>query len=157
MARGVRQGCPAGSFLFAMAFDPIFHWLQELIIPRNLDNLEFLQPAQCAYADDLVVASSSFRELMSALAPAFRSVDCITGLNLNYRECCWVQYDNEEHTSLRTWMSENFEEFGEMQIVRHTKKVGTMIGPDGHLHRWTAHRKNHSTRDENQCFYQKSG
>ena len=25
MARGVRQGCPASGFLFAMAFDPIFH------------------------------------------------------------------------------------------------------------------------------------
>ena len=44
---------------FAMAFDPIFRWLQESIIPENPDNLEFLQPAQCAYADDLAVASSS--------------------------------------------------------------------------------------------------
>ena len=99
MARGVRQGCPASGFLLAMAFDPIFRWFQESIIPRNLDNLDFLQLAQCAYADDLAVASSSFRELMFALALAFRSVDCITGLNLNYRKCCWVQCDNEEHTS----------------------------------------------------------
>ena len=104
MARGVRQGCPASSFLFAMAFDPIFRWLQESIIPRNVDNLEFLQPAQCAYADDLAVASSSFRELMFALAPAFRSIDCIAGLNLNYRKCCWVQYGTEEHDSLRTYL-----------------------------------------------------
>ena len=63
MARGVRQGCTANGFLFAMAFDPIFRWLQETIIPRNPDNLDFLQPAQCAYADDLAVASSSFREV----------------------------------------------------------------------------------------------
>ena len=28
-----------------------------------------------------------------------------------------------------------------MQIVRHAKYVGTMIGPHGHLHRWTAARK----------------
>ena len=75
MARGVRQGCLASGFLFAMAFDPIFRWL------------DFLQLAQCAYADDLAVASSSFRELMSALAPAFRSVDYIAGLNLIYRKC----------------------------------------------------------------------
>ena len=61
MARGVRQGCPASGFLFAMAFDPIFRWLQESIIPRSVDNLEFLQPTQCAYADDLAIASSSFR------------------------------------------------------------------------------------------------
>ena len=85
-ARGVRQGCPASGFLFAMAFDPIFRWLQETIIPKNPDNLDFLQPAQCAHADNLAVASSSFRELMSALAPAFRSVDYIAGLNLNYRK-----------------------------------------------------------------------
>ena len=44
---------------FAMAFEPIFRWLQESIIPKNPDNLEFLQPAQCAYANDLAVASSS--------------------------------------------------------------------------------------------------
>ena len=157
MARGVRQGCPASGFLFAMAFDPIFRWLQESIIPRNPDNLEFLQPAQCAYADDLAVASLSFRGLMTALAPAFRSVDSIAGLNLNYRKCCWVHYGTEESDSLRTWISENCEEFREMQIVRHAKYVGTMIGPDGHLHRWTAPRKNHPTRVENQCFYQKPG
>ena len=35
MARGVRHGCPASGFLFAMAFDPIFRWLQESIIPKN--------------------------------------------------------------------------------------------------------------------------
>ena len=77
MAQGVRQGCPASGFLFAMAFDTFFKWLQEVIIPRNPDNLEFLQPTQCAYADDLAVASFSFRGLMTALAPAFRSVDYI--------------------------------------------------------------------------------
>ena len=130
-ARGVRQGCPASGFLFAMAFDPISRWLLETNIPKNPDNLDFLQPAQRTCADDLAVASSSFRELMYALAPAFRSVDYIAGLNLNCRKCCWVQYGNEEHDSLRTWISENCEEFREMQIVRHAKYVGTMIGPDG--------------------------
>ena len=53
----------------------------------------------------------------------------------------WVQYGNEEHDSLRTWLSENYEEFRDMQIVRHAKYVGTMIGLDGYLHRWTAPRK----------------
>ena len=32
-------------------------------------------------------------------------------------------------------------EFCEMQILRHAKYVGTMICPNGHLHRWTALRK----------------
>ena len=111
MARGVRQGCLASGFLFAMAFDPIFRSLQETTNPKNPDNLDFLQPAQCAYADDLAVASSSFREFMSALAPEFRSVDYIAGLNFNYRKCCWVQCGNEEHDSLRTWIWEKCEEF----------------------------------------------
>ena len=141
VAKGVRQGCHASGFIFAMAFDPIFRWLQETIIPKNPDNLDFLQPAQCAYADDLAVAPSSFRELMPALAPAFRSVDSIAGLNLNYHKCCWVHYGTEERDSLQAWILENCEEFREMQIVRHAKYVGTMIGPDGHLHRWTAHRR----------------
>ena len=47
----------------------------------------------------------------------------------------------KERDSLRTWILENCEEFREMQIVRHAKYVGTMIGPNGHLHRWTALRK----------------
>ena len=132
-----------------MAFDPIFRRLQETIIPKNPDNLDFLQPAQSAYADDLAVASSSFRELMSALARAFRSVDYIDGLNLNYRKCCWVQCGTEGRDSLQTWILENCEEFREMQIVRHAEYVGTMFGPDGHLHRWTAPRKNHTTSVEN--------
>ena len=140
-----------------MAFDPIFRSLQETIIQRNPDNLEFLEPVHCAYADDLAIALSSFRELMPVLAPAYRSIDCLACLNLNYRKCCWVQYGNEEPDSLRTWISETCEEFRDMQIVRHVKYVGTMIGPDGHLHRWTAPRKNHATRPENQRFYQKSG
>ena len=84
---------------------------------------------------------------MSALAPAFRSVDSTSGLNLNYRKCCWVQYGTEGLDSLRTWMSENCDEFYDMQIVRHAKYVGTMIGPDGHLHLWTAHRK----KSYNEC------
>ena len=79
---------------------------------------------------------------MTALAPAFRSVDHIAGLNLNYRKRCWVQYGVEGRESLWHWLSENCEEFREMQIVWYAKYVGTMNGPDGYIHRWSAHRKN---------------
>ena len=82
---------------------------------------------------------------MTAQAPTFHSVDHIAGLILNYCKCCWVQYGTEGRESLRTWISENCEEFREMQIVRHAKYVGTMIGPDGHLHRFAAPRKNSSS------------
>ena len=33
-----------------------------------------------------------------------------------------------------------------MKIVKHAKNVGTMIGPDGHLQRWTAPRKKFTQR-----------
>ena len=35
-----------------------------------------------------------------ALAPAFRSVDCIADLYLNCRKCCWVQHGSEGRESL---------------------------------------------------------
>ena len=80
MARGVRQGCPASGFVFAMAFDPIFRWLQESIVPRNVDKLEFLQPAQCAYADDLAVAF------------IFSRVDVCPGTSIPFHRLhCWPQ------------------------------------------------------------------
>ena len=106
---------------------PIFRWLQEVVIPRNPDNLDVLQPAQCPYADDLAVAALSFRGSMKN------------------RKCCWVQYGTEGRESLWHWVSDNCEVFREMQIVRHAKYVGTMIGPDGHIHRWSAPRKKSSS------------
>ena len=87
MARGVRQGCAASGFLFVWAFDPFFRWLQdEILFPRNLAGLDFLQPAQCAYADDLAVAALSFRCLMIALAPACSN----SGSN------SWAQFEPSE-------------------------------------------------------------
>ena len=60
---------------------------------------------------------------MTALTFSLRSVDPIAGLNLKYRKCCWVQYGTEGNDSLQTWISENCDEFREMQIVRHAKYV----------------------------------
>ena len=82
MARGVRQSCPASGFLFTMAFDPIFRWLHDSIIPRDPAAPDFLQPAPCAYADDFAVAASSFRSLMPTLSPVFEVVDSIAGLSV---------------------------------------------------------------------------
>ena len=83
-----------------MAFDPIFRWLQDAIIPKNPGAPNFLQPVPCAYADDFTVAASSFRRLMTALSPAFKVVDHTAGLNLHHRKYYWVQYDEVETTAL---------------------------------------------------------
>ena len=104
--------------------------------------LDFLHPAHCAYTDDLVVAASSFRDLTTPLAPAFHSVDHIAGLNLNYRKSLGnIMHGCEGRESLLRWLSDNSDDFREMQVVRYAKYVDTMIGPDGHIHRWTAPRK----------------
>ena len=129
-----------------MAFDPFFRWLHDSVIPRDTVVPEFLQPAPCAYADAFVVAAPSFRSLMPALSPAFQVVDSVAGLNLNHRKCYWVQYGSDSCQDLLEWVSTNCEVFRVMKIVKHAKKVGTMIGPGGHLHRWTAPREKFTQR-----------
>ena len=84
MARGVRQGCTASGFLFAMAFDSF----TIRSFPTDTAAPDFLQTAPCAYADDFAVAASSFRSLMTALSPTFEVMDCVAGLHLNHRKCC---------------------------------------------------------------------
>ena len=140
MARGVRQGCPASGFLFVMAFDSIFRWLQETIIPRNPDNLNFLQPAQCAYADDLAVASSSYvLQVGMDVALSFpKACGVLLGTPGVSLDRSFPRRKTGSANSIISKDSENCGEFREMEIVRHAKHVGTMIGPDGHIHRWSA-------------------
>ena len=98
-------------------------------------------PAQCAHADDLAFASSSFRDLMVVLAPAFRSIDYIAGLNLNFRKCCWVLYGNEDHAGELRRLFAKCSSFDTPKMLEQS---------DGYLHRWTAARKIRLTRDENE-------
>ena len=98
--------------------------------------------------------------------PVFSGLDDCAWTGISIRGShCWPQSElsemllgcTEERESLWHWVSENCGKFREMQMVRHAKFIGTMTGRDGYLHRWTAPRKIHSARDENQCFNQKFG
>ena len=75
---------------------------------------------------------------MTALSPAFVVVDRVSGLNLNRRKCCWVQHGSDSCHELLNCVSTKCDEFREMKIVKYAKYVGTMIGPEGYFHRWTA-------------------
>ena len=77
---------------------------------------------------------------MTDLSSAFVVVDRVAGLNLNHRLCCWVQYGSDSCHELFKWIATNCEEFREMKKVKYAKYVGTMIGPEGFLHHWTAPR-----------------
>ena len=68
-------------------FDPIFRWLQDVNIPRNLVGLDFPQPAQCAYADDLAVAASF---IFSGLTNRVGAGISICGPH------CWAQFELSE-------------------------------------------------------------
>ena len=81
--------------LFTMAFDPISRWLHDAVIPRDFSLLEWLQPTPCANADDFAVSAPYFRIPMPAIAPAFRTIDLVTGMSLNNKKCYWVQYGNQ--------------------------------------------------------------
>ena len=115
-----------------------FRWLHDSVTPTDTAAPDFLRTAPCAYADDFAVAASSFRSLMTALSPTFEVMDCVAGLNLNHRKCCWVQHDSDSCQELLEWVLKNCPEFREMKIVKFAKYVGTMIGVEGYLHRWTA-------------------
>ena len=130
VARDVRQGCSASGFLFAMAFDPIFRWLQDAIIPQY-PGAYFFQPVPCAHADDFAVAASSFQRLMTALTLAFTVVDQTAGFNFNRRKCCLLQYGSESCQSLLDWVAMNCEKFRDLKIVKYAKYDGTMIGHEG--------------------------
>ena len=140
-ARGVRQGCPASGFLFAMAFDPIFRWLQDAIIPRNPAGLDVLQPVPFACADDFAVTASS----ISTLDDRFGS--CLPSSGSNR----WAQFESSEmlpgyNTAVKAanplldWVATNFQEFDEMKIVKYAKYVGTMVGARKAIGRY--HEKN---------------
>ena len=124
---------------------------------KKTDNLEFLQPAQCAYADDLAVASSSFRRIN----------DCIgTSISL-CRLLCWPQFELPQMLLGLLWhWGTRFSadmDLGELQkgSVRCTFfDTPNMLAPwldkmDAIIvGRHTG--KNHTTRFEHQCVYQKA-
>ena len=120
MARGVRQGCLASGFL-------VLQWLLTRSSDGSKSQISQGTPttwSSYSLRNALTLMTSPLlhplRGLMIALALAF-----FRGLHrwphLNYRKCCWVQCGTEGRDSLRTWISENCDEFHEMQIVRHAK------------------------------------
>ena len=120
-----------------------------------MSTIQLLQNAQFSYADDLAVASSSFRDFMFVLSPAFRSFLLAS---------TWIIANAVGFSiapkSMMLWVPEslrNAKSFHEIDIVRRAKNVGTMIRPNGHLHRWSAHRSNHPARTENECVYDELG
>ena len=83
---------------------------------------------------------TSFRTLKLAVAPAFRTVDNVSGMNLNYERCYWFQNGSETSDSLHRWVVRKCPGVEERKMTTVAKYVGALFGPDGHLHRLTAPR-----------------
>ena len=139
MIRGVRQGCPASGYLFTMSFDPVFRWLITYVLPPEAHRPCFQHRTAFAHADDLALANAYLRESLPIVAGAFATIDQVTGVRLNYRECHWIQYGNMSSRQLAAWISAHVPVFQQMQINNYAKYLGVMIGPGGAAHRKAPH------------------
>ena len=81
---GVRKDCPASGFLFTIAFNPAERWLMAEVSPFNPDAPAHLRRTDAAFADEFDVASTFLKEVLPTAAVAFRQIDAVTGMNLNY-------------------------------------------------------------------------
>ena len=108
--------------------------------PQNRSLSECFHPSTCAYADDVSFAAASLRNIVLVIAPTFRPIEVITGMNLNHKKCFWVQHGTHTCEALSEWTAIYCFDFGGKRIAKSAKYIGTMIGLEGSLHRWTAPR-----------------
>ncbi|KAK3916527.1 Retrovirus-related Pol polyprotein from type-1 retrotransposable element R2 [Frankliniella fusca] len=89
--RGVKQGCPLAPYLFTL---PLHAVLRRVVaaLPRfrlDLDGADF-NPLVCAYADDLLVASTRYEDV-SRFLEEFAPRALELGLALNFRKCEYME------------------------------------------------------------------
>ena len=111
-----------------------------MILPGDRSLPAFLHSSACAYADDFAVVSRSFRTLMPRIAPACRTSDEMTGMNLNHKKWCWLQRGTQTCDCLHEWVVENCPAFRKMKVSHIAKNLN--IGPQGFAHWRTAPRNN---------------
>ena len=122
----------AASF-FAMAFDPIFRWLKESIFQGTPTTWNFCSLLSALTLTISLLLHSLFESWClrwhqhSVLSIALLASTLIFVSTVGFRMA-------PKNVNLCG-------RFREMQIVRHAKYVGTIIGPHGRFHRWTAARK----------------
>ena len=71
--------------------------------------------------------------------PAFRTGDVITGMNLNCKKCCGCSMEITREAP-NGWTATNCPEIRDMKTAKFAKHIGSKIGPEDHLHWWTAPR-----------------
>ena len=81
----------------------------------------------CAHAHDFAVAAPSVRTLMPAIDPAFRIIERVTCINLNFKKCYWVQCGYEACGTLHRWVVDNCPDFRVMNMARVAKYVGATL------------------------------
>ena len=117
---GVRQGCPLSPLLYATVAEIL------------LDTIEHRCPNALAlcYADDTALVLNSFWEEAPILQQLFQEFADISGLHLNLRKCVVIPLDEGNLDSFRQRLTSTVPLWKEMQVARHGKYLGFVVGPE---------------------------
>ena len=140
MSRGVRQGCPASRFLFAMAFRPYLSMGSTTLSSQESCRLRLSTTLSVCLRWRFCCCCFVFLDVDDRPVSSLRG-----GVPGGWAqlESSAVWYNMATTAVMSCWnsASTNCEEFRERKIVKYAKYVVTMIGPEGYLHRWTAPRE----------------
>ena len=139
MARDVRRGCLVSGFHFHYGIRSHFSVAARWGHLKGLPSLLAFSPHNVSMLTIFAVGTP-FRTRMLAIAPAFQTINNVTGMNLNYKKKSWVQCGIETCGKLHRWFVGKCLEFEALKITRVAQYVGATIGRDGCLHRLAAPR-----------------
>ena len=123
---GVRQGCPLSPLLYATVAEVLLDAIEHRC-PNTL--------TRC-YADDTALVLSNFWEEAPTVQRLFQEFADVSGLHLNLAKCVVMPLDEGELDTFRQRLDTTIPAWKDMQVTRHGKYLGFVIGPDKGNRSW---------------------